>query len=61
MAVLEGLEQRLRQAHHQLQEAMHQLIEKKNYPDAEHLLHIVDKALLDLIEDAGGLVVRNER
>jgi hypothetical protein len=52
---------RLKNTHKQLQGAMEELIDKKNYSEAERLLHIVDKLMLGLIKDAGGLVVDSER
>jgi hypothetical protein len=55
--LLEGRE-RLESAHKQLQDAMTELITKKNYSEAERLLLIVDQLMLDLIEDMGALVVR---
>jgi hypothetical protein len=57
----DGLEwrERLERAHKQMQEAMTELITNKNYSEAERLLHIVDKLMLDLIEDMGGSVVRS--
>jgi hypothetical protein len=57
----DGLEwrERLERAHKQMQEAMTELITKKNYSEAERLLHFVDKLMLDLIEDMGGSVVRS--
>jgi hypothetical protein len=51
--------QRLESAHKQMQEAITELITKKNYPEAERLLHLVDKLMLDLIEDMGGAVVKS--
>jgi hypothetical protein len=42
-----------------MQEAMTELITNKNYSEAERLLHVVDKFMLDLIEDMGGTVVRS--
>ncbi len=55
--LLEGRE-RLESAHKQLQDAMMQLITKKNYSEAERLLLIVDQLMLDLIEDMGAPIVR---
>jgi hypothetical protein len=50
--------ERLESAHKQLQDAMTELITKKNYSEAERLLLVVDKLMLDLIEDMGAPVVR---
>jgi hypothetical protein len=49
---------RLVNTHRQLQEAMTELIEKKDYGAAALKFGIVDRLMLDLIEDAKGLVVR---
>jgi hypothetical protein len=49
----------LEHAHKQMQEAMTELITNKNYSEAERLLHVVDKLMLDLIEEMGGSVVRS--
>jgi hypothetical protein len=51
--------ERLESAHKQMQEAMTELITNKNYSEAERLLHVVDKRMLDLIEDMGGTVIRS--
>jgi hypothetical protein len=51
--------ERLEGAHKQMQDAMTELITHKNYSEAEQLLHVVDKLMLDLIEDMGGNVVRS--
>jgi hypothetical protein len=51
--------ERLEGAHKQMQEAMTELITNKNYSEAERLLHVVDKRMLDLIEDMGGTVIRS--
>ena len=51
--------QRLESAHKQMQEAMTELITNKNYSEAERVLHVVDKLMLDLIEDMGGAVVKS--
>jgi hypothetical protein len=51
--------ERLERAHKQMREAMTELITNKNYLEVEHLLHVVDKLMLDLIEDMGGSVVRS--
>jgi hypothetical protein len=48
---------RLRKMQEELHSAMSELIEKKNYFEAERRLLIVDKLMLDLIKDAGGHVV----
>ena len=55
--LLEGRE-RPESAHKQLQDAMTDMITKKNYLEAERLLLVVDKLMLDLIEDMGAPVVR---
>jgi hypothetical protein len=46
-------------AHKQMQEAMTELITNKNYSEAERLLHVVDRRMLDLIEDMGRTVIRS--
>ncbi len=51
--------ERLEGAHKKLQDAMTELITKKNYSEAERLLLVVDKLMLDLIEDMGAPVVRS--
>ena len=51
--------ERLESAHKQLLDAITELINNKNYSEAERLLHVVDKLMLDLIEDMGGVVVRS--
>jgi len=51
--------QRLERTHKQLLDAMTELITNKNYSEAERLLYVVDKLMLDLIEDMGGIVVRS--
>jgi hypothetical protein len=51
--------ERLESAHKQLLDAMTELITNKNYSEAERLLHVVDKLMLDLIEDMGGVIVRS--
>jgi hypothetical protein len=51
--------ERLERVHKQMQEAMTELITNKNYSEAERLLHVADKLMLDLIEDMGGSVVRS--
>jgi hypothetical protein len=50
--------QRLENTHKQLLDAMTELITNKNYSEAERALHVVDRLMLDLIEDMGGTVVR---
>jgi hypothetical protein len=45
--------ERLESAHKQLLDAMTELITNKNYSEAERLLHVVDKLMLNLIEDTG--------
>ncbi len=50
--------ERLESAHRKLQDAMTELITKKNYSEAELLLLVVDKLMLDLIEDMGVPLVR---
>jgi hypothetical protein len=47
--------ERLESAHKQMQEAMTELITNENYSEAERLLHVVDKRMLDLIEDMNRL------
>jgi hypothetical protein len=42
-----------------MQEAMTELVTNKDYSQAERLLHVVDKLMLDLIEDMGGNVIRS--
>ena len=49
----------LERTHKQLLDAMTELITNKNYSEAERLLYVVDKLMLDLIEDMGGIVVRS--
>jgi len=51
--------QRLESTHKQLLDAMTELITNKNYSEAERILYVVDKLMLDLIEDMGGTVVRS--
>jgi len=51
--------QRLERTHKQMLDAMTELITNKNYSEAERLLYVVDKLMLDLIEDMGGIVVRS--
>jgi len=43
----------------QMQDAMTELITKKDYSEAERLLHFVDKLMVDLIEDMGGNAIRS--
>jgi hypothetical protein len=50
--------ERLKETHRELQRGMHELIHNKNHSAAEASLRILDKNLLDLIEKAGGQVVR---
>ena len=42
-----------------MQDAMAALITNKNYSEAERLLYVVDKLMLDLIDDMGGTVIRS--
>jgi hypothetical protein len=51
---------RLEHIHKQLLDGMDELIDKKNYSEAERLLHIVDKLMLELIKDARGFVAKSE-
>ena len=51
--------QRLESTHKQLLDAMTELITNKNNSEAERILYVVDKLMLDLIEDMGGIVVRS--
>ena len=51
--------ERLESAHKQMQDAMTELIAKKDYSAAERLLHVVDKLMVDLIEDMGGNAIRS--
>jgi hypothetical protein len=51
--------ERLESAHKQMQDAMTEMITKKDYSEAERLLHVADKLMVDLIEDMGGSVVRS--
>jgi hypothetical protein len=50
--------ERLKEAHRQMQDAMSELIDKKDYSAAETSLRVADRLMLDLIEDTGGYVVR---
>ena len=51
---------RLENIQKRLHSAMQELVEEKNYSEAERLLRNVDGLMLSLIEDAGGLVVRSD-
>jgi hypothetical protein len=51
--------QRLEATHKQLLDGMTELITNKNHSEAERTLHVVDRLMLDLIEDMGGTVVRS--
>jgi hypothetical protein len=51
---------RLENIQKRLQRAMQELVDEKNYTEAERLLRNVDTLMLSLIEDAGGLVVRSD-
>jgi hypothetical protein len=51
--------ERLEGAHKQMQDAMTEMITKKDYSEAERLLHVADKLMVDLIEDMGGNVIRS--
>jgi hypothetical protein len=42
-----------------MQDAMTELITKKDYSEAERLLHVADKLMVGPIEDMGGTVVRS--
>jgi hypothetical protein len=59
MSELLECRERLESAHKQMQEAMTELITNKHYSEAERLLQVVDKLLLELIEDMGGTVIRS--
>ena len=56
--VLEWRE-RLESAHKMLHDSMTELITKKDYSEAERLLHVVDKLMVNLIEDMGGNAIRS--
>ena len=56
---LVDLREKLQRVHRRLQEAMEELVERKNYADAEEQLRAVDQAMLDLIQRLGGVVVRD--
>jgi hypothetical protein len=51
--------ERLEGAHKQMQDAMTEMITKKDYSEAERLLHVADKLMVVLIEDMGGNVIRS--
>ena len=51
--------ERLENAHKILHDSMTELINKKNYSEAERGLHVVDELMLNVIEDMGGTVVRS--
>ena len=59
MSELLECRERLESAHKQMQDAMAQLITNKNYSEAERLLYVVDKLMLDLIDDMGGTLIRS--
>ena len=59
MSALLECRERLESAHKQMQDAMAELITNKNYSEAERLLYVVDKLMLDLIDDMGGTVIRS--
>jgi hypothetical protein len=59
MSELLECRERLENAHKQMQEAMTELITNKHYSEAERLLQVVDKLMLELIEDMGGTVIRS--
>jgi hypothetical protein len=59
MSELLECRERLESAHKQMQDAMVELITNKNYSEAERLLYVVDKLMLDLIDDMGGTVIRS--
>ena len=59
MSELLECRERLESAHKQMQDAMAELITNKNYSEAERLLYVVDKHMLDLIDDMGGTVIRS--
>ena len=59
MSELFECRERLESAHKQMQDAMAELITNKNYSEAERLLYVVDKLMLDLIDDMGGTVIRS--
>jgi hypothetical protein len=53
MSELLECRERLESAHKQMQ------VTNKNYSEAERLLHVVDKLMLDLIENMGGTAIRS--
>ena len=59
MSELLECRERLESAHKQMQDAMAALITNKNYSEAERLLYVVDKLMLDLVEDMGGTIIRS--
>ena len=59
MSELLECRERLESAHKQMQDAMAELITNKNYSEAERLLYVVDKLMIDLIDDMGGTVIRS--
>ena len=59
MSELLECRERLESVHKQMQDAMAELITNKNYSEAERLLYVVDKLMLDLIDDMGGTVIRS--
>ena len=59
MSELLECRERLESAHKQMQDAMAELITNKNYSEAERLLYVVDKLMLDLIDDMGGTLIRS--
>ena len=59
MSELLECRERLESVHKQMQDAMAALITNKNYSEAERLLYVVDKLMLDLIDDMGGTVIRS--
>ena len=58
---LVDLREKLQRVHRRLQEAMEELVERKNYADAEEQLRAVDQAMLDLIQRLGGVVARDRQ
>lgn len=50
----------LEEDNRQMQKAMTELIENKDYETAEALLRVTDRLMIDLIEDANGFVVRTD-
>jgi hypothetical protein len=49
---------RLVSAHKHMQNAMEELINKQDYQEAERPSRLADKAIFELIADAGGYVVK---